>query len=71
VIEGDHHEHGDGVRPQASPQRDTHPYAGHSWLVGLTGILLAYGYWGWALLTLAGAVANDVLAYRTWRAARR
>jgi hypothetical protein len=42
-----------------------------AWLFGLTGILLAYGYWGWALLTLAGAVANIVLAYRIWRAARR
>jgi hypothetical protein len=38
------------------------------WLFGLTGILLARGYWGWALLTLAGAVANIVLAYRVWRA---
>jgi len=41
------------------------------WLVVLTVILLAYGYWGWALLTLAGAVANIVLAYRAWRAAPR
>jgi hypothetical protein len=41
------------------------------WLFGLTGILLAYGYWGWALLTLAGAVANIVLAYRLWRATMR
>ena len=32
-----------------------------AWLLALTGILLAYGYWGWALLTLAGAVANIVL----------
>jgi hypothetical protein len=40
-----------------------------AWLFGLTGILLADGYWGWALLTLAGAVANIVLAYRVWRAA--
>ena len=24
-----------------------------AWLLALTGILLAYGYWGWALLTLA------------------
>jgi hypothetical protein len=39
-----------------------------AWLFGLTGILLARGYWGWALLTLAGAVANTVLAYRVWRA---
>ena len=33
-----------------------------AWLLALTGILLAYGYWGWALLTLAGAVANIVWA---------
>jgi hypothetical protein len=42
-----------------------------AWLLALTGILLAYGYWGWALLTLAGAAANAVLAYRVSRAARR
>ena len=41
-----------------------------AWLVALTGILLAYGYWGWALLTLAGAVANSVVAYLVWRATR-
>ena len=41
------------------------------WLLALTGILLAYGYWGWALLTLAGAVANGVLAYRVSRATMR
>jgi hypothetical protein len=41
------------------------------WLLALTGILLAYDYWGWALLTLAGAVANSVLAYRVSRTARR
>jgi hypothetical protein len=28
------------------------------WLISLTVILLADGYWGWALLTGAGAVAN-------------
>jgi hypothetical protein len=39
-----------------------------AWLLSLTGILLANGYWGWALLTLAGAVANIVLAYRVARA---
>jgi hypothetical protein len=38
-----------------------------AWLLGLTGILLANGLWGWALLTLAGAVANIVLAYRVSR----
>jgi hypothetical protein len=40
-----------------------------AWLLGLTGILLANGYWGWALLTLAGAIANIVLAYRVSRPA--
>ena len=39
-----------------------------AWLLALTAILLAWGYWGWALLTLAGAVANAVLACRTYRA---
>jgi hypothetical protein len=39
-----------------------------AWLLGLTGMLLANGYWGWALLTLAGAIANSVLAYRVSRA---
>jgi hypothetical protein len=39
-----------------------------AWLLGLTGILLANGYWGWALVTLAGAMANIVLAYRVSRA---
>ena len=42
-----------------------------AWLLALTGILLAYRYWGWALLTLAGAVANVVLAYRVSRTTRR
>jgi hypothetical protein len=42
-----------------------------AWLFGLTGVLLAYGYWGWALLTLAGAGANIVWAYRVWRATTR
>jgi hypothetical protein len=42
-----------------------------AWLFALTGVLLAYGYWGWALLTLAGAAANGVLAYRVFRVARR
>jgi hypothetical protein len=42
-----------------------------AWLLGLTGILLADGFWGWALLTLAGAVANSVLAYHIWRATTR
>jgi CHASE2 domain-containing sensor protein len=38
-----------------------------AWLLALTGILLAYGYWIWAVVTLAGAVANAVLAYRVSR----
>ncbi len=42
-----------------------------AWLLGLTGILLADGYWGWALLTLAGSVANIAWAYRVWRATIR
>jgi hypothetical protein len=42
-----------------------------AWLLALTGVLLAYGYWGWALLTIAGAVANAVWAYRVWRATTR
>jgi hypothetical protein len=42
-----------------------------AWLLALTGVLLAYRYWGWALLTLAGAVANAVLAYRVFRATAR
>lgn len=42
-----------------------------AWLSGLTGVLLAYGHWGWALLTLAGAVVNIVWAYRIWQATMR
>ncbi len=42
-----------------------------AWLLALTGVLLAYGYWGWALLTIAGAAANAVWAYRVWRATTR
>jgi hypothetical protein len=42
-----------------------------AWLLALTGILLAYGYWGWALLTIAGAVANSVWAYRVHRPTMR
>jgi hypothetical protein len=41
------------------------------WLLALTGILLANGSWGWALLTLAGAAANIVMAYRVSRATMR
>jgi hypothetical protein len=41
------------------------------WLLALTGILLAYGYWVWALVTLAGAVANAALAYRISRTTTR
>ncbi len=42
-----------------------------AWLLALTGILLAVGYWGWALLTLAGAMTHSVWAYRVYRAAVR
>jgi hypothetical protein len=42
-----------------------------AWLLGLTGILLADGYWGWALVTIAGAVANITLAYRVFRTTMR
>ena len=42
-----------------------------AWLLVATGILLADGYWGWALLTIAGAVANSVWGYRVYRAAMR
>ena len=42
-----------------------------AWLLALTGVLLAHGYWGWALLTIAGAVANIVLAYLVHRATMR
>ncbi len=41
------------------------------WLLALTGILLAYSYWGWALLTLAGAAVNFVWAYRVYQATKR
>lgn len=38
-----------------------------AWLLAITGVLLANGYWGWAIVTIAGAVANSVWAYRVWR----
>jgi hypothetical protein len=41
------------------------------WLLVLSGILLTYGYWGIALLTLAGAVAHIAWAYRVYRATTR
>ena len=37
------------------------------WLVLLTVILLYEGYWGWAILTGAGAVANLGLAWLAYR----
>jgi hypothetical protein len=40
------------------------------WLLALTGILLAYGYGWWALLTLAGAVAIFAFGYRVYRSMR-
>jgi CHASE2 domain-containing sensor protein len=42
-----------------------------AWLLALTGVLLAYGYWIWAVVTFAGAVANAVLAYRVYRTTTR
>jgi hypothetical protein len=42
-----------------------------AWLLALTGVLLAYGYWIWAVVTLTGAVANAVLAYRVFRTTTR
>jgi hypothetical protein len=42
-----------------------------AWLLALTGILLTYGYWGWALVTLAGAAANIAWACRVYRATMR
>ena len=42
-----------------------------AWLLALTGILLAYGYWGWGLVTLTGAVANILWAYGVYRATMR
>jgi CHASE2 domain-containing sensor protein len=41
------------------------------WLVVLTGILLAYGYWGVALFTFAAAVVHVVWAYRVYQAMAR
>jgi len=41
------------------------------WLILLTVILLSEGYWGWALLTGAGAVANLGLAWLAYRRTRR
>jgi hypothetical protein len=37
------------------------------WLILLTVILGAEGYWGWALLTGAGVVANFGLAWLAYR----
>jgi hypothetical protein len=37
------------------------------WLILLTVILLSEGYWAWALLTGAGAVANFGLAWFAYR----
>jgi hypothetical protein len=42
-----------------------------AWLLVLTIILLAYGHWGWALMTLAFAAVHVVWAYRVYRAAMR
>jgi hypothetical protein len=37
------------------------------WLIALTAILLYEGYWGWALVTGAGAAANFGLAWLAYR----
>jgi fatty acid desaturase len=37
------------------------------WLIALTAILLSMGYWGWAVVTGAGAVANFALAWLAYR----
>lgn len=42
-----------------------------AWLFALSGILLAYGYWGWALVTLTGAVTNIVWAHRVYQETMR
>jgi hypothetical protein len=42
-----------------------------AWLLALNGNLLANGYWGWALETLAGAAANIERAYRVYRTTMR
>jgi hypothetical protein len=68
-MEGDHQERSNGLRPQAPRGVILTRVLVTAWLLALTGILLAYGYWGWALVTLAGAVANIVWAYRVYRAA--
>ena len=41
------------------------------WLLAITGVLLYMRYWGWSLVTIAGAVANSVLAYRVYRSTLR
>jgi hypothetical protein len=71
ATEVDHPEHGNGLRPQAPAWRDTHRVVVTAWLLALTGILLAYGYWGWGLVTLAGAAANSFWACRVYRATMR
>jgi hypothetical protein len=40
------------------------------WLIALTVILVLDGYWGWSILTGAGAVANSALAWLTYRRSR-
>jgi hypothetical protein len=42
-----------------------------AWLLGLTGVLLANGLWGWAVVTIVGAVANLALAYRVAEVTKR
>jgi CHASE2 domain-containing sensor protein len=42
-----------------------------AWLLALTIVLVVTGHWPWALVTLAGAVANAALGYRAARMIRR
>lgn len=70
-VEGDHHDMASGFDRRHSRTAILIRVLVTAWLFVLTGILLAYGYWGWALVTLAGALANIVLAYRIWRATTR
>lgn len=52
--------------PQAAPRRH-HPPGRRTWPILLTVILLSESYWGWALLTGAGDVANFGLARLAYR----
>jgi hypothetical protein len=69
AIEGDHHEHGNGFDRRHPRGVILTRVLVTAWLLALTGILLAYPYRVWALVTLAGAAASLVWAYRVYRAA--